>query len=143
MVHKFAATLIISCLITQSVSFSSVQFKNSFQMPKHVLHYTAGDADAIEHMVCGERYEMVQLPDSMMDTTLFVGNLCEFVTDDDLSSLFAQASSLNHVPACVARKANNDSLKYGFVTFPSIQEKEVIFKRFFLSFLIFLKDDAF
>lgn len=99
-------------------------------MPKHVLHYTAGDADAIEQMVCGERYEMVQLPDSMMDTTLFVGNLCEFVTDDDLSSLFAQASSLNHVPACVARKANNDSLKYGFVTFPSIQEKEYAMIRF-------------
>ena len=132
MVHKFAAIILIACLTKPSVSFSTVHLKNNFQTPKHVLHYTGGDADAIEQMVCGERYEMVQLPDSMMDTTLFVGNLCEFVTDDDLSSLFAQASSLNHVPACVARKANNDSLKYGFVTFPSTQEKEVIFRTAFL-----------
>ena len=30
-------------------------------------------------MVGGIRYEMVPLPDSMMDTTLFVGNFDEFV----------------------------------------------------------------
>ena len=37
------------------------------------------DADFAEMMVGGIRYEMVPLPDSMMDTTLFVGNLDEFV----------------------------------------------------------------
>ena len=37
------------------------------------------DADFAEMMVGGIRYEMVPLPDSMMDTTLFVGNLNEFV----------------------------------------------------------------
>jgi len=67
---------------------------------------------------------MVELPDSMMSTTLWVGNLCEFVTDEMLSELFQQASSLKFVPACVARKANMQSLRYGFVTFRSVEEKE-------------------
>lgn len=67
---------------------------------------------------------MVELPDSMMSTTLWVGNLCEFVTDEMLSELFQQASSLKFVPACVARKANMESLRYGFVTFRSEEEKE-------------------
>jgi hypothetical protein len=82
------------------------------------------DADLSEMMVGGERYEMVPLPDSMVDTTLFVGNLCEFVKDEDLDNLFQTVSTLKSVPACVSRKANWDSLLYGFVTFPNIKEKE-------------------
>lgn len=79
----------------------------------------------MELMIGGTRYEMVELPDSMMSTTLWVGNLCEFVTDEMLSELFQQASSLKFVPACVARKPNMESLKYGFVTFRSEEEKVV------------------
>ena len=82
------------------------------------------DADLGEMMVGGQRYEMVPLPDSMVDTTLFVGNLCEFVKDEDLDRLFRTVSSLNSVPACVSRKPNWDSLLYGFVTFPNVEEKE-------------------
>lgn len=68
---------------------------------------------------------MVELPDSMMSTTLWVGNLCEFVTDEMLSEVFQQASEQLFVPACVARKPNMESLKYGFVAFRSEEEKEV------------------
>lgn len=81
--------------------------------------------DNVEMMMGGSRYEMVELPDSMMSTTLWVGNLCEFVTDDMLGEIFQQASSLGSVPACVARKPNMESLRYGFVTFRSEEEKEV------------------
>jgi RNA recognition motif-containing protein len=81
--------------------------------------------DNVELMMGGSRYEMVELPDSMMSTTLWVGNLCEFVTDDMLGEIFQQASSLGSVPACVARKPNMESLRYGFVTFRSEAEKEV------------------
>ena len=80
--------------------------------------------DSVELMIGGTRYEMVELPDSMMSTTLWVGNLCEFVTDEMLSELFQRASSLKFVPACVARKPNYESMKYGFVTFRSEEEKE-------------------
>ena len=79
----------------------------------------------MELLVGGERYEMVPLPDSMMDTTLYVGNLCEFCKDEDLSNLFQAVSTLHSVPACVARKPNMASLRYGFVTFLTAQEKEV------------------
>lgn len=75
----------------------------------------------------GERYEMNELPDSMMDTTVFVGNLNEFVQDEDLSMLFQTVSSLQTLPACVVRKPDMSSLEYGFVSFPSVQEKEVSF----------------
>lgn len=68
---------------------------------------------------------MVELPDSMMSTTLWVGNLCEFVTDEVLSDAFQKASSLGFVPACVARKPNMESMRYGFVAFRSVEEKEV------------------
>jgi RNA recognition motif-containing protein len=84
----------------------------------------------MEALVGGMRYEMVELPDSLVDTTVFVGNLCEFVSDEDLSSLFQQVSSLNFLPACVARKPNSSSMCYGFVTFPTIQEKESAIIRF-------------
>lgn len=52
------------------------------------------------------------------------------MTDDILSALFSQVSSLNFVPACVARKPNMSSLKYGFVTFPSVSEKEAAILKF-------------
>jgi len=83
------------------------------------------DADMMELLVGGRKYEMVPLPDSMMDTTIFVGNLCEFCKDEDLSNLFQVVSTLHSVPACVVRKPNYASLGYGFVTFLTIQEKEV------------------
>jgi hypothetical protein len=91
------------------------------------LYFDDRSADMMEALVGGMRYEMVELPDSLVDTTVFVGNLCEFVSDEDLSSLFQQVSSLNFLPACVARKPNSSSMCYGFVTFPTIQEKEVCF----------------
>jgi hypothetical protein len=72
-----------------------------------------------------ERYEMVRLPDSMVPTTIFVGNLCEFVTDSMLSDLFQKVSTLSSVPACVVRKPSGSSLKYGFVTFLDESEKAV------------------
>lgn len=78
-----------------------------------------------EQMVGGQRFEMTQLPDSMMQTTLFVGNLCEFVDDEDLSGLFKTVSSLQSVPACVVRKPDMSSRQYGFVSFPNVEEKEV------------------
>ena len=78
-----------------------------------------------EMIAGGERYEMVPLPDSMCTTTLWVGNLCEFTTDEQLSGLFSEVSVLSSLPACVARNPNASSRKYGFVTFPSVEEKEV------------------
>jgi hypothetical protein len=78
------------------------------------------DADFLEMMLGGERYEMVPLPFS-----IFVGNLNEFVKDDDLSNLFQTVSALQSLPACVCRRANWDSLQYGFVTFPTVEEKVV------------------
>lgn len=81
--------------------------------------------DAMELLVGGTKYEMVELPDSMMSTTLWVGNLCEFVTDEMLSEVFQQASEQLFVPACVARKPNMESMRYGFVAFRSEEEKEM------------------
>ena len=78
-----------------------------------------------EMMAGGERYEMVPLPNRMVDTTVWVGSLDEFVTDDDLSNLFSEVSVLSSLPACVARNPNASSRMYGFVTFPSVEEKEV------------------
>lgn len=83
-----------------------------------------GDADLGELMVGGERYSLVPMPHSMKATTVFVGNLDEFVHDDDLSELFAMASSLNSVPATVVRKPDTQSMLYGFVSFPTKKEKE-------------------
>lgn len=67
----------------------------------------------------------------VVSTTLWVGNLGEFVTDDVLSQTFQQASTLRFVPACVVRKPNMESLRYGFVTFRSEEEKEVSMLRMF------------
>ena len=51
----------------------------------------------------------------VVSTTLWVGNLGEFVTDDVLSQTFQQASTLRFVPACVVRKPNMESLRYGLL----------------------------
>lgn len=83
------------------------------------------DADFGELIAGGQRYEMVPLPDSMVPTTVFVGNLCEFCNDDDLCRIFQSVSRLQSVPAIVARKPNMNSLRYGFVSFPTVEEKEV------------------
>ena len=83
------------------------------------------DPDEIELLMGGQRYELVPLPDIMLDTTIFVGNLCEFAQDEDLSRTFREVSTLQSVPACVARRPNSQSLEYGFVSFPTVEEKEV------------------
>lgn len=88
------------------------------------------EADLVEQLVGGEKYEMNELPDSMMDTTVFVGNLCEFVQDNDLSQLFRSVSSLQSLPACVVRKPDTSSLRYGFVSFQTAAEKEAAIIRF-------------
>mmetsp|Transcript_8925 Transcript_8925/g.18885 ORF Transcript_8925/g.18885 Transcript_8925/m.18885 type:complete len:262 (-) Transcript_8925:233-1018(-) len=112
---------------TSNPSFSSKQ-PTAASATTTNLRYSNWDVfetpDAMEIMIGGTRYEMVELPDSMMSTTLWVGNLCEFVTDEILSELFQQASSLKFVPACVARKPNMESMRYGFVAFRSEEEKE-------------------
>jgi len=95
-----------------------------------MLHMLERDADLMEIFAGGERYEMVELPDSLMETTIFVGNLCEFVTDSMLSDLFQQASTLNSLPACIVRNADCSSKKYGFVTFPNILERDAAIIRF-------------
>jgi len=125
------AFLVAICFATRSVCFI-VQVKPLFidhtknvnRIPR-ASYFEDNDVDMMEMIVGGNRYKMVDLPDSMLDTTLYVGNLDEFVTDDMLSSLFQEVSSLNFIPACVARRPNFSSLQYGFVTFPTIEEKEV------------------
>lgn len=91
--------------------------------------FGTGSRDPVELAIGGPRYEMVVLPDSMVSTTLYVGNLGEFVTDEMLSDAFAQVSSLGFVPACVARKPNYESLRYGFAAFRSEEEKEAAMER--------------
>jgi hypothetical protein len=87
--------------------------------------YNTRMADPIEPIVGGTRYEFVPIPESMKSTTIYVGNICEFAHDDDLSALFQKVSKLHSVPACIARKVDTSSLQYGFVSFPSVEEKEV------------------
>ena len=84
------------------------------------------DADIVEMLIGGERYSLVPMPKAMKATTIFVGNICEFVQDSDLSAYFSQVSSLTSVPSCVVRKVNTQSMGYGFVSFPNVEEKEVI-----------------
>lgn len=56
------------------------------------LSYSNWDAfesrDSLELMIGGSRYEMVELPDSMMSTTLWVGNLCEVRRKSLLTVIF-------------------------------------------------------
>jgi RNA recognition motif. (a.k.a. RRM, RBD, or RNP domain) len=98
---------------------------SSFIMQTALSVHSVRDADIVEVMVGGERYSLVPMPDSMKSTTVFVGNVCEFVKDEDLSGLFSEVSSVLSVPSCVVRKVNTQSLGYGFVSFPSVKEKEV------------------
>ena len=121
-----------TAFVTPSQSFqigptNAMRSDNPLSYSRHLSHdnYYHDSAEMMELIVGGPKYEMVPLPDSMMDTTLFVGNLCEFCKDEDLSELFQIVSCLQSVPACVARKPNYASLRYGFVTFLTIQEKEV------------------
>jgi len=87
------------------------------------------DADFGELIAGGQRYQFVPLPDSMVPTTVFVGNLCEFVTDEILSNFFRQVSTVIRPPACVARKPDTSSKKYGFVAFATVGEKEAAILR--------------
>jgi hypothetical protein len=100
----------------------------------HHLHYSSKPIRTDELMMLDEtvrtvmgweRYSMVPLPDSMMSTTVFVGNLCEFVDNNDLSELFRSVSGLSSLPSVVVRKPDTSSMRYGFVSFPTVQEKEV------------------
>eukprot|EP00956_Cyclotella_meneghiniana_P015834 scaffold24597_cov62-Cyclotella_meneghiniana.AAC.2 len=118
----------LAAAMSPSIAFQTSSNQRHTARTATSLTYSTWDAfempDNLELMMGGTRYEMVELPDSMMSTTLWVGNLCEFVTDEMLGEIFQQASSLKSVPACVARKPNFESLRYGFVTFPSEEEKK-------------------
>jgi len=92
-----------------------------------------GSGDLSEEFGLFEKYDMVQLPDIMVDTTIWIGNLDEFVDDGDLAELILKESnsSLKYsVPCAVARRPNNDSLGYGFVHFPTIRDAEAALKKF-------------
>lgn len=122
----------LSLIAAIAANSPSLAFQTTPRSPLHsrsALSYNTWDAfempDNLELMMGATRYEMVELPDSMMSTTLWIGNLCEFVTDEMLGEIFQQASSLKSVPACVARRPNMESLRYGFVSFRSEEEKEV------------------
>jgi hypothetical protein len=77
------------------------------------------DAEVTEQLVGGVRYSMIPIPSDMMSSTLFVSNLDEFVYDDELSSVF------NGMPACVVRRPDMTSLRYGFVAFRTSEEAAV------------------
>ena len=84
---------------------------------------SATTADAMHF----EKFDLTHLPDAMVNSTVWVGNLNEFVTDNELGRLFAKgggASPLN-VPAVVARRPNNDSLRYGVVHFHTSADAQV------------------
>jgi len=105
---------------------TNIAFNPSFTRIVTCRSMLGVDYPSIDEMMAGgERYELVPLPNKMMDTTVWVGSLDEFVTDDDLSNLFSEVSALSSLPACVARNPNASSRMYGFVTFPSVEEKEV------------------
>jgi hypothetical protein len=118
----------LQSLPTRSVGAPS-QSSFNLRNPTTALNVLTGrEPDSMEMIMGGVRYEMVPLPDMMCETTVFVGNFCEFVHDEDLSQLFQSVSQLQSLPACVIRKANMQSLRYGFVSFLTVQEKEVSHK---------------
>jgi hypothetical protein len=146
---EFCPLLLVSCLSTISPSTTTRVWrqhhnaggregwgeKSSSSSSSSSLHvYFTGmdnyrEADYMEQTLGAKRHDTMSiLPDSMLETTLFVGNLCEFVSDQDLSELFTSSNTsvtfLQFVPAVVIRKPDLTSLQYGFVTFPSISEKE-------------------
>lgn len=107
--------------------------------PLSVYSYRESDnADIVEQMIGGERFELSEIPDSMIDTTIYVGNFCEFVNDNDLCELFRSVSCLQSVPACVIRKPDMTSRRFGFVSFPTVEEKEVCACVFVCVFLLIL-----
>ena len=112
------------CVIAFSVVQPGTPLLTSYRQSALQVH-APREADLIEQMVGGERYSLIPMPDCMKSTTAYVGNLCEFVRDDDLSDLFAQVSVLRTLPCCVVRKPDSTSLRYGFVSFPNVQEKDV------------------
>lgn len=124
MLARMASVRALRASIALSKKESYASFRRPFSSSPLNVH-TIREADLVEMMLGGERYSLVPMPESMKATTLFVGNLCEFVQDDDLSKLFCQVSSLNSVPSCVVRKPDTQSMRYGFVSFLSVQEKEV------------------
>jgi len=83
------------------------------------------DLDYMERVVGGSRYdELVPLPDSMTDTTAFVGNLNEFAKDNDLEAFVRQQTKNSTTCVCVVvRKANTESLEYGFCIFSNPIDK--------------------
>ena len=116
--------------LRRTSTFGYASSKSTTATPTTSLHMLGVTYPSFDEMIAGgERYEMVPLPDKMCSTTLWVGNLCEFTTDEQLSDLFSEVSVLSSLPACVARNPNASSRKYGFVTFPSVEEKEVSFAR--------------
>lgn len=153
--QKLCLSTVTTALLSVRVSLET----SAFQMPRKKIHVAIPDAvsfprkrrwicrDGVfldkmplhsktrlcystEEVQIWEKYEMVQLPDSLVSTTIFVGNLCEWVTDAELGELFQSVSSLRSLPACVARKPNASSKKYGFVVFPNVEEKEAAIIRF-------------
>lgn len=117
---------------THSTQTRTISYGTIFS--KHLVSYVNDDLlDNTSQLPSGDsyiKYEMVDLPDAMLETTIFIGNLCEFVTDDMLSDLFQEVSKLQSIPSVVARKPNTSSLKYGFATFPSVEEKEAAIEKF-------------
>ncbi len=60
-----------------SIMYSRLTKRHGHRLSTTDLHFIQRDADFGEILAGGQRYEMVELPDSMLDTTIFVGNLCE------------------------------------------------------------------
>lgn len=89
------------------------------------------DQDAID-ITNFDQYDLTELPDIMVDSTVWVGNLNEFVTDNELGNLFGKYSetSLMNVPSVIARRPNNESLRYGFVYFPTSADAQTAAERF-------------
>jgi hypothetical protein len=131
MAARYLSLILLSLWTRQGIAFISPRMIQMTKWRQETMIDTAlgvdlmRDPDEIEIMLGGQRCDMVPLPESMVDTTIFVGNLCEFVRDEDLSNFFQSVSILHSVPSCVARRANMQTLFYGFVTFPTVEEKEV------------------
>mmetsp|Transcript_26242 Transcript_26242/g.56278 ORF Transcript_26242/g.56278 Transcript_26242/m.56278 type:complete len:300 (-) Transcript_26242:67-966(-) len=122
--------LSVSTSVSTSMPASTISSKSPSTRISMVYNHDIRDPDMMEMMIGGQRYENVPLPDSMLDTTIFVGNLCEFAQDEDLSQKFRSVTNLQSLPACVARRPNSQSLEYGFVAFPTVEEKEAAIIRF-------------
>lgn len=107
---------------------ASAAIARSTTQLQYLPSYT--EPDPLQFQAGGKRYEMVPLPDSMCGTTVWIGNLCEFVTGGDLSALLSGSACPTTVPACVARNPNASSRGYGFATFPTEQMRDSAILRF-------------